>query len=57
MLAHLQLTPEEYEKWKGVPVLYHGDLGFFIEPRAETHIMKVRRQLAIVFEINAYILP
>ena len=30
--AHLQLTPDEAERFKGVPVVYNGDIGFFFEP-------------------------
>lgn len=30
--AHLQLTPEEAKVYKGCPVVYNGDYGFFFEP-------------------------
>ncbi|KAF4464509.1 FAD dependent oxidoreductase [Fusarium albosuccineum] len=32
VLAHIQLTPEEAEKYKNVPVVYDGEYGFFFEP-------------------------
>ncbi|KAK7746710.1 hypothetical protein SLS53_001897 [Cytospora paraplurivora] len=38
--AHMQLTPEEVEEYKGVPVVYHGDFGFFFEPD-ENGVIKV----------------
>ncbi|KAK7955319.1 fructosyl peptide oxidase [Apiospora saccharicola] len=30
--AHMQLSPAEAAEYRGCPVVYHGDLGFFFEP-------------------------
>ena len=32
VFAHIQLTPEEVAAYKGSPVVYYGDYGFFLEP-------------------------
>ncbi|WVQ85370.1 hypothetical protein IAT38_007535 [Cryptococcus sp. DSM 104549] len=39
--AHIQLTPEEAEAMKGIPTVYNDKYGFFFEPRAESHLLKL----------------
>ncbi|KAL2135308.1 hypothetical protein VTI74DRAFT_9076 [Chaetomium olivicolor] len=36
--AHMQLTPEEAAEYKGCPVVYNGDVGFFFEPNEQGRI-------------------
>lgn len=49
-LGHLRLTSEEMREWEKVPVLYHDELGFFIEPQWEeggqTGLMKVSHAIS-----------
>lgn len=35
-LAHIELTAEEIEQWRGIPVLDNQDLGYTFEPDPET---------------------
>ena len=32
VFAHIQLTPQEADEYKNVPVVYDGEYGFFFEP-------------------------
>ncbi|KAJ5145341.1 hypothetical protein N7448_002733 [Penicillium atrosanguineum] len=40
VFAHIQLTPQEADKYKNVPVIYDGEYGFFFEPN-EHGVIKV----------------
>ncbi|KAK5018133.1 fructosyl amine:oxygen oxidoreductase [Cryomyces antarcticus] len=40
-LAHMPLTVEEYTLYKDLPVLFNAERGFFIEPDAEKHELKL----------------
>ncbi|KAL6247030.1 hypothetical protein RBB50_006337 [Rhinocladiella similis] len=39
-LAHIQMTDEEREKWKDLPVLFNVERGFFMEPTTGTGELK-----------------
>ncbi|KAI0549874.1 fructosyl-amino acid oxidase [Xylaria curta] len=40
-LAQIKMTPEEAELYKDLPVLFNIEKGFFMEPSAETHELKI----------------
>lgn len=40
-LAHVKMTPSEAELYKDLPVLFNIEKGFFMEPSAETHELKI----------------
>jgi len=40
-LAHIRMTPQEAELYRNLPVLFNIEKGFFMEPSADTHEMKI----------------
>ncbi|KAJ2981321.1 hypothetical protein NUW58_g6718 [Xylaria curta] len=40
-LAHIKMTPSEAGLYKDLPVLFNIEKGFFMEPSAETHELKI----------------
>ncbi|KAI1428663.1 fructosyl amine:oxygen oxidoreductase [Xylaria sp. FL1777] len=40
-LAHIRMSPSEAELYKDLPVLFNIEKGFFMEPSAETHELKI----------------
>ncbi|KAK5629088.1 hypothetical protein RRF57_004803 [Xylaria bambusicola] len=40
-LAHIKMTPTKAELYKDLPVLFNIEKGFFMEPSAETHELKI----------------
>lgn len=40
-LAHIELTPSELSKYRGMPVVDNHELGFTFEPDPETRLMKI----------------
>ncbi|KAI1767923.1 fructosyl amine:oxygen oxidoreductase [Hypoxylon sp. FL1150] len=40
-LAHIRMTPPEAQLYKNLPVLFNIEKGFFMEPSAETHELKI----------------
>jgi sarcosine oxidase/L-pipecolate oxidase len=40
-LAHIQMTPEETKLFKNLPVLFHIEKGFFMEPDEDKHQLKM----------------
>ncbi|KAI1284196.1 fructosyl amine:oxygen oxidoreductase [Xylaria sp. FL0933] len=40
-LAHIKMTAKEAELYKDLPVLFNIEKGFFMEPSAETHELKI----------------
>lgn len=40
-LAHIKMSPEECELYKDLPVLFNIESGFFMEPDAEKHELKI----------------
>lgn len=40
-VTHIQLNEQEYEEFKGIPVVFDSDMGYFFPPDPKTRILKV----------------
>ncbi|KAH3671326.1 hypothetical protein OGAPHI_000549 [Ogataea philodendri] len=40
-VAHIKLTPEEYSKYKDIPILFDSDMGYFFPPDPATRVIKI----------------
>lgn len=40
-VTHIKLTLEEYEKYKDIPVVFDGEMGYFFPPDPATRILKI----------------
>lgn len=40
-ITHIQLTPEEYNKYKNMPIFFSAEYGYFFPPDAENHHLKI----------------
>ncbi|SCW00186.1 LAFE_0B11342g1_1 [Lachancea fermentati] len=40
-VGHIQLTEQEYEKYKGIPVVFNPALGYFFPPDEDTKTLKI----------------
>ncbi|KAG7853945.1 hypothetical protein KL939_005202 [Ogataea angusta] len=40
-VAHIQLTAEEYAKYRDIPIIFDSDMGYFFPPDPETRIIKL----------------
>lgn len=40
-VTFIKLTPEEYEEYKDMPVIFDASLGYFFPPDPETHLLKI----------------
>lgn len=40
-VTHIRLTKKEYDKYKGIPVVFDSDMGYFFPPDPTTRILKI----------------
>lgn len=40
-VTHIKLTPQEYEKYKNIPIFFSAEHGYFFPPDKETHHIKI----------------
>ncbi|XYA02958.1 hypothetical protein QA089_005545 [Meyerozyma guilliermondii] len=40
-ITHIKLTPQEYEKYKDIPVVFDGEMGYFFPPDPATYVLKI----------------
>jgi len=46
LVSHVQLTEEEYEKYKNMPIFFSGELGYFFPPDPKDHVIKIGHTFA-----------
>lgn len=45
-VSHVQLTDEQYERYKNMPIFFSGEIGYFFPPDPKDHVIKIGHTFA-----------